>query len=144
MIKTHTKFDSKVEQKIFSPFGSYTLPTEGLLFKILYPNIVDTIGLLITRDQVDESIADIFFNGETKRDDADIVILALASPLLNEPGGTLYGDADAGVLLYAIGAQPVESAERRLWKYLFDTQFEPLYVDSNVLKINNYAVYAEV
>ena len=123
-----------------------TLPRTNLIMLIRKIGDVltpDCIGLLITRDQVDESFADIFFNGAAKRADAASVTLALASDDLNTAGGTLYGSANFGIALYAIGSQPVEASERRLWRKIFGTQFEPFYVDGVVLQVDGNSIYLE-
>jgi hypothetical protein len=60
----------------------------------------DSVGLLITRDQVDPVLVDIFFDGETRRDDADIAALAFASPLLNF--GTAFGREGVVVAAYSL------------------------------------------
>jgi len=69
---------------------------------LLKNGLVDSIGLLITRDQVIPTLADIFFDGEVRRDDATIATNIAASPLLNTSGlvGSVSRDSYA---LYAIG-----------------------------------------
>jgi len=79
--------------------------------------------------------------GATKRADADIVALALASYYLNIAGGTLYGDAEFGIVLYAYGLQPIESAERRLWYKLFGTQFSIMTDNGETMYDNGQPIY---
>jgi len=84
----------------------------------------DSIGLLITRDQVDPVLADTFFDGETRRDDADIVTLALASPLLNY--GTAFGREDVVVAAYALDTPTVtlDKAARYVRSSVHGSQFQ--------------------
>jgi len=126
-----------------------SLPLTGLAFKALVSTgLIDSIGKSISElyPLVDPLLQSIISadGGVTQRPDSEIVALTLASPYLNIAGGTLYGDAVFGIVLYADGLQPTESAERRLWKKVFDTRFEPLYVDGGALLINGYQLYIEV
>lgn len=81
--------------------GSNTIPRTGLLFYAKAPGMADSIGLLITPDQVPAEYRSVFFNGETLRSPAEILALALASPYLNM--GYMIGSAEFGIVLYAIG-----------------------------------------
>lgn len=128
--------------------GGLTLPRTGLLFYAKAPAMVDTIGLSIGEmyPQLSPAVQSIVSadGGMTKRTDADIVALLAADLLLNAPGGDIYGDAVDDIwMIYADGQAPVESAERRLWKYLFDTRFEPLYIDGEAFLVDNKQLYME-
>lgn len=75
---------------------------EGLVFLAETKNgLVDSIGELITRDQIDPAIADLCFDGETKRSDTVIANNLLTSPILNM--GTAVGAVGRGCAVYTPG-----------------------------------------
>lgn len=124
-------------------------PKTGLLFYAKAPGLVDTIGLSVEvmYPQLSPAVQSIVSadGGMTKRTDAEIIALLAASPLLNVPGGDIYGDAVDDIwVIYADGQAPSEAAERRLWKYLFDTRFEPLYDNGEPMLDNGFQIYEVV
>lgn len=111
----HTPFKPAVH----SPMGpgGPTLPRAGLLFYAKAPGMVDTIGLLITPDQLPAELQSIFFDGETRRDDADIVTLMAASAYLNS-NGLMFGSSIKNIwLLY--GNQLSGRNKLKLYKWMF-------------------------
>jgi len=119
--------------------GGLRLPTTGLTFRALRSKgLIDDIGILITRDQVDESIADIIFDGETKRSDAEIVRLALGSYLLNQ--GTLIGGAVPGTPIRLVAVYDPDTPAATLLKaYNYVMQRQMTVVESNA---NGTPVYS--
>lgn len=75
----------------------------GLVYLARYPDLTDSIGLSIEElyPLVDPALRTIISadGGTTKRDDADIVTAALASPLLNS--STMVGSEEEGIAFYA-------------------------------------------
>ena len=99
--------------------GGLVLPSSGLVFKALASNgLVDTIGKSIAEvyPLTDPALRSIISadGGATKRDDAEIVTLALASPLLN--GSTMCGSAEEGIVFYNYLTIPVAAPATVLTK----------------------------
>lgn len=93
------------------------VPRTGLLFLVEYPSMVDNIGLLITQDQLPEEMRSIFFDGETRRDDADIVARMDASPHLNR-NGLMFRSVARGIRA-VYGNQLSGRNKLKLYKWMF-------------------------
>ena len=92
-----------------------SLPQDDLVAAFLIANdLQDTIGLLITPDQIREELRPIFFDGETRRSDAAIVSLIEASEYLNN-GWELVGSESKGYAVYAEGTS--ETILRKAYRY---------------------------
>lgn len=124
------------------------LPTTGLLLKItrdpVTGEMIDTIGLLITSYALLDPYWQQFFFDDPETLKAGVTVDdIIADPNINIPGGNVfYSDIRDVIAVYA--PSPTEAAERKLWGYMFDTQFEPVYVDGSLLTINNLPLYVEV
>jgi len=71
-----------------------------MLIKEVDGVLTDSIGLLITPEQVPTEYRSVFFDGEILRSPAEILSLALASPYLNRD--YMIGTVEWGIALYAI------------------------------------------
>lgn len=116
--------------------GGLTLPRSGLVFYAKAPGMVDTIGLLITNDQVRTELRALFFDGATKYGDATIAANIAASPgLLNIY--ELIGENDVAYALYAIGTPQatLNRAIRYFYSRALFVNSEPLLIDGEILEV---------
>jgi len=109
MLRARAPIRGKIIEGKRTPLNNISgqrIPRTDLLFYARYPGLVDTIGLSIAvvYPQVDPALRSIISadGGTTWRDGAEIVTLALASPLLNAEG--LIGSAEWGIVMYASSA----------------------------------------
>ena len=106
--------------------GGNTIPNRAqLLFYAKAPGMVDSIGLSISElyPLVDPALRSILSadGGVTRRLDADIVTLALASPLLNT--GKMIGSVANGVAIYATGTS--DAVLKKACKVLHSVYYPP-------------------
>lgn len=97
---------------------------------------VDTIGLLITNNQVRTELRALFFDGEAKYDDATIAAnIAASSGLLNMY--ELIGENDTAYALFAIGT-PQSQLNRAIQYFYRRALFInsiPLCIDGKILEV---------
>ena len=104
---------------------------------------VDTVGLSVDDyDSLDTYWQSVFFSDSSTPLDVawdDIV----NDPNTNTQGGQVFYSADRDIIVI-YSSSPEESAERKLWKYMFDTQFSVVQIDGVDLQIDGQQLYIEV
>jgi len=128
-----------VVQDITNPIyavSGFTGPPSASDMLVYFKDGVDSIGLSVSDyGNIDPTVQDVFFvDSLTLRPTAEALVLAYASPYLNE--GTMIGDEGVGLVLYMTGTdQTVLDSALRFFK-----QYQYLHYNDtfNYKNLENY------